>query len=750
MVDTLSFISSDSEKYDEVPSMLSEIQMDDNGHPKLVRSNSMLGTKKSPTSSKWGHGWGIGLHRNNTKSSQSSGSTQRTQETQRSKSTIHTHLTSQSASSKVSLSRRPHIRTNLPTNVPSGSAIKRPTNEADYTSGEDTTEKLVELRRHMAMFNLDYYIVPGEDAHGSKYVAESDKRREFISGFTGTVGEAVVTMSKAYLITDHQYWLQAREQLDLNWTLVKAGAIGQPKDWVEWLVNTKEENIGIDARMISFEKGALIDTKIDPLHSKLIYPPRNLVDLVWKDKPAKSKAPIYIQPYKFTDMKAKEKLAKVREWIRQHPASVPNLSKAPSKISDTQVGTLITSLPSIAYLLNLRGSDIPHNPLFHAYLFVGLDRAVIFIDASKVTDESLDYLKSIGVERQGYTDVWRFLEERRWGEGKLLITPQTSHAISLVLTHRLYTLVPAFVETILSLKSWREITGLREAHLRDGASFVQFLAWLETKLLKGHNITEYEAAERLTIFRQHNKHFIGLSHRSISATGPNAALPHYIPKKLTSHVIQWDTPYLNDSSGLYSDGTCNTTRTVHFSHPSNEQCEAFTRVLQYHIAIDSAVFLEGMSGHRLDDLTRKDLWKDSTDYMHGSPHGFRPFLTVHEGPQSFNPLVPGHVVTNGPGFYNEGKWGIRIESALIVRQVETKGDFNDDILLGFERLTCVPIQTRMLKESMLTKEEKQWLKEHNQRCLEKLAPLLKDDLRAIAWLKREAEWGKPTQGQQDY
>ncbi|KAF9455250.1 Creatinase/Prolidase N-terminal domain-containing protein, partial [Collybia nuda] len=449
--------------------------------------------------------------------------------------TNHTRSTQRSGSTQAPLPRRPQIYPNDSMSTLVGSALERKLNEVDSIRGGDTTDKLEDLRRHMATHDLDYYIVPSEDAHGSEYVSESDKRREYISGFTGTAGQAVITVSSAYLFTDSRYWIQAREQLDVNWTLIKAGAVGQPRDWIEWLVErTKGDKIGIDARMISHEKATLINSKIQSLDSKLIYPPQNLVDLVWKDKPAKSKAPIYIQPYEFTGMEATEKMRKLREWIHQQPASIPTYSKAPAKLSDMQVGTLITALPSIAYLLNLRGSDIPHNPLFHAYLFIGLESAIIFIDASKVTDETLDYIKSIGVERQDYLDFWTFLRRRSWGEGKLLITPQTSYAISLMLTHYRYTVAPAFVETMLSVKNKREIDGLRRAYLRDGASFVRFLAWLETKLSEGYDITEYEAASRLTEFRRHNKHFMGLAYKSISATGPNAALPHYTPKKSTA------------------------------------------------------------------------------------------------------------------------------------------------------------------------------------------------------------------------
>jgi len=271
---------------------------------------------------------------------------------------------------------------------------------------------------------------------------------------------------------------------------------------------------------------------------------------------------------------------------------------------------------------------------------------------------------------------------------------------------------------------------------------VKFLAWLENKLAQGYEITEYEAAFRLTEYRRGNKHFMGLAYENISASGPNSALPHYSPRKTTAHMIRRDVPYLNDSGAQYYDGTCDTTRTVHFGRPTAEMSEAYTRVLQGHIAIDTAIFPEGTSGRQLDVLARKALWKDGLNYMHGTGHGFGAFLSVHEGPHGFSsniPLVPGHVITNEPGFYLEGKWGMRIESALAVRKVKTRGEFNGDIWLGFERLTCVPIQTRMVKESMLTKEEKNWLKDHNQRCYDRISPFIKDDKRALAWLKREAQ-----------
>ncbi|KAI0784645.1 peptidase M24, structural domain-containing protein [Abortiporus biennis] len=589
-------------------------------------------------------------------------------------------------------------------------------------------------------------IIPSEDAHGSEYVGINDKRREWISAFTGTAGVAVVSKSAAYLITDSRYWLQARQQLDNNWILIPAGDVSGPKTWIDWLSDrAKDARIGIDARMISHEIATHLNSLLGPKGCKLVYPPQNLVDLIWKDKPSRSREPIYVQPIEFTGEEANAKLARVRAWIKNQPPSVPSYSKAESpKPSQIQVGTLISNLSSIAYVLNLRGDDIPFNPVFHSYLFISLEKAIIFIEPSKVGEEVDDYLKSLGVERREYNDLWSFLRRKEWGEGKILISSDTSYAISLMLTSFRYTVAPLIVDEMKTIKNHVELEGLRRAYIKDGVAYVRWLAWLEQKMSEGYDITEYEAAWRLTEFRRENRGYMGLAYENISASGPNAALPHYSPHKSTARMIDRETPYLNDSGGQYRDGTCDTTRTIHFGRPTNEQCEAFTRVLQGHIAIDSAVFPEGTSGIRLDVLARKALWQDGLNYGHGTGHGFGSFLNVHEGKHGFSseiPLVPGHVVTNEPGFYLSGKWGMRLESALIVRRIATKHSTDGDIWLGFERLTCVPIQTKMVKDVMLTRDEKQWLKDHNRRCLEKLEPYLRDDKRALKWLRREADRG---------
>ncbi|KAL0070038.1 hypothetical protein AAF712_002935 [Marasmius tenuissimus] len=591
----------------------------------------------------------------------------------------------------------------------------------------ETGDRLYRLRRLMSLEKepLDFYVVPNEDAHQSEYVAASDKRCQYICGFSGANGHAIVTPSQAFLVADRRYWDQALAQIDPNWTLIKAGSMDQPLDWIDWLASVIGPNsrIGIDGRMISYEKATLLKHKIKLVGAKLVYPTRNLVDLIWKERPTRMQGPVYIHGRELTGEDASSKLQRLRDWIRSQPPNLPKLASstlAEPKPNQTAIGTLISSLPAIAYLLNLRGSDMPYNPLFHAYLFVSLDPAhtTLFIDSSKVVPEVESYLANLRVQRKDYVDIWSFLRHRQWdGEGKLIISPQTSYTVSLVLTRSRSLMLPSHVEHMMSIKNPTELDGMKRAYLKDGVAFIRFLAWLESKLAEGYHITEWEAAHRLTEFRRNQKQFMELAYETISASGKNAALPHYVPMMGEAKAIDRTHFYLIDSGSQYRDGTCSTARTVHFGRPTEEVCEVYTRVLQGHIAIDITEFPEGTSGLQLDVLARRELWKEGRDYVHGTSPEFGS-LTVHQGPHGFNSAVPltvGHIVANDSGFYEEGEFGICIKSGLAVKRLSPKRQHGGKTWLGFERLTCVPIQTKMVKENMLNKEEKQWLKRHNQR-----------------------------------
>ncbi|KAB5591306.1 X-Pro aminopeptidase [Ceratobasidium theobromae] len=707
--------------------------------------------------------------------------------------------------------------------------VRKPSTDTGYRK-TDTSSRLSELRKLMRAEKIDYYIVPSEDAHQSEYVAASDRRREYISGFTGSAGTAIVSLNNAYLFTDSRYYIQAEREVDRNWTLHKVG-MPNVKPWNEWILNrARGAAIGIDSRLIAHDTATALTASLKLKGMRMVYPQRNLVDQIWKDRPSKSAAPIYTHDLKFAGEHAAAKLERLRKWLREYPvpaadlkysstaprSASPALGKSerptskplpdlpppsrtpsrqnsirknsistPSRQNSTSApartpsrqgvsrhnstasrdnthrdrgetavrliphySTFVSSLGAIAWLLNLRGGDVPHNPLFHAYLWVGVDKATLFVDARKLSDDIKRYLRELRVSVKEVAEVWGYLRKREFGSGKVILPPKTPYAVSLMLTHANYMIAPSWIDAAKAIKNKTEMEGFRRAYLRDGIAMTKWFAWLEEQLRSGNTITEWEASEMLTQFRKQGDYFMGLAYENISATGANAALPHYTPTKGLSSAIDIHTPYLNDSGGQYKDGTCDTTRTVHFGHPSDEQCEAYTRVLKGHIAIDSAIFPQGTTGKQLDVLARQALWKDGLNYLHGTGHGFGSFLSVHEGPHGFGidvPLEPGHVITNEPGFYKEGSFGIRIESALGVKRVETKGQFGGDIWLGFERFTCVPIQTRMVKMEMLTKEERRWLKEHNRKCRDMLAPYLEEDRRALRWIRRESTRTSPTQ-----
>ncbi|KAJ7743490.1 peptidase M24, structural domain-containing protein [Mycena maculata] len=592
----------------------------------------------------------------------------------------------------------------------------------------DAARRLNKVRELMHNDNMDYYIIPSEDAHQSERVAYSDRRLEYISGFAGPSGHAIVSRNSAYLVTDSRFSHLAHEQLDPHWVLVQVGGIQGPNDWIEWLAaKARRSRIGVDARMISCENATRLAAKLGPLDSRLIHPPQNLVDLAWSDKPSKSRERIYRLPIELTGEEAASKLHRLRQWISVQPPSAGNFS-----VPEMHEGTLITSLSAIAYLLNLRGSDLLFDPVLHAYFFVGLQTAVLFINMSKVDEDVAWYLQSLSVQRRDYTDVWRFLRQREWGTGKVLITPETSFAISLMLTRFRYTVAPSFVEEMMAFKNETEIEGLRRAHLRDGLSYVRFLAWLDEKLSVGYNITEYEAAQRLNEFRRLDEHYLRPTYENISATGPNAALPHYSPGRTTARMIDRESPYLSHSGGYYQGGRCDTARTLHFGRPTTEHIDAFTRVLRGHIAVDKAV-IQGASSSFLEVLAQQAFFRDITSnsvctfyfdsiIMHSS--------CGQEWHRARIPSFRGRILPHQRG----GRWGLRIKSTLTVQRAPGP---NGAEWLRFERLTNVPIQTRMVKNNMLTKEERQWLKAHNGRCFDLLAPHLKEDKRALNWLKRE-------------
>ncbi|KAL8281074.1 hypothetical protein RQP46_006432 [Phenoliferia psychrophenolica] len=559
----------------------------------------------------------------------------------------------------------------------------------------------------MKEHDLDAYVVPTADAHGSgsEYVGECDKRREWLSGFTGSAGVAVVTPDKAYLFTDSRYYVQAAKQLDSNWELMKVG-LSQVPTWDQFLATLpKDSRVGTDASLTSAGTAQALAASLAAKSVSLVYPATNLVDDVWTTRPARSASPILAHSLEFTGQPSSEKLANLRSFVKA--SATPDASY------------LLTALPNIAWILNLRGSDILFSPLFYAYLLVGEEETVLWVQDGTLSEDAATAMKELGVRVAPYEAVWSEIKGVKENYTQVARSP---------------------VDAAQAIKNSVELAGFRAAYLRDGAAWVRWAAWLEATVQSGVQISEWDAGDELTKFRSSGLHFAGLSYENISATGENAALPHYAPEKEGSSIIETTTPYLNDSGAQYLDGTIDTTRTVHFGKPTKEQKRAFTRVLQGHMAIDSLVFPEGTTGLQMDVLARQALWRDGMNYLHGSGHGVGEYLSVHEGPEGLGiavPLIPGHVISNEPGYYEIGSFGIRIESVIGVKETATRRGFGDKKWFAFERFTTVPMMSAMVDFALLSPDEKVWLRKHNQRCRELLLPLVGDDKRAVKYLKRQ-------------
>ncbi|KAK3997271.1 putative Xaa-Pro aminopeptidase 1 [Cladorrhinum sp. PSN332] len=608
-----------------------------------------------------------------------------------------------------------------------------------------TTSRLATLRSLMRERKVDIYVVPSEDSHASEYIAECDMRRAFISGFTGSAGTAVVTLDKAALATDGRYFNQAAKQLDSNWHLLKTGLQDVPT-WQEWASQQSEGGkvVGVDPSLISSSiADKLNESIVKAGGARLEAVKDNLVDLVWADeRPARPTNPIFPLGQKYSGKDTTAKLGDIRKELEKKKA----------------LGFVLSMLDEIAWLFNLRGSDIAFNPVFFAYAIVTLDSATLYVDASKLTPESQSYLEENKISIKSYTDLFvdtEALAAKAAAESasgtpkKHLVSNKASWALKLALGG------DKFVDEIRSpigdakaIKNEVELNGMRNCHIRDGAALSKFFAWLEDQLVnKKAVLDEVQAADKLEEIRSEGKDFVGLSFDTISSTGPNAAVIHYKPEIGQCALIDPNAIYLCDSGAQYYDGTTDVTRTLHFGTPTPQEKEAYTLVLKGNIALDTAVFPKGTNGFAIDCLARQYLWKRGLDYRHGTGHGVGSFLNVHEGPIGIGTrkqyidvaLAAGNVLSIEPGFYEDGAYGIRIENLAIVKEVKTQYSFGDKPYLGFEHVTMVPYCRNLINVDMLTRDEKDWLNKSNEEIRSKTLEYFKDDELARNWLLRETE-----------
>ncbi|KDQ10491.1 hypothetical protein BOTBODRAFT_36195 [Botryobasidium botryosum FD-172 SS1] len=600
-----------------------------------------------------------------------------------------------------------------------------------------TTERVNALRELMKRpeHNVHAYVVVTEDQHASEYLADCDARRAFISGFNGSAGCAIVTLQEAFIFVDGRYYLQAEKQIDQNWTLMKQGLPNVPT-WQEYLSKhlEKDSRIGIDPTLISALDAKDLRESLKGRKSELVPIDENLVDQVWgSDRPARPQNKIFPLDVKYAGKTSKEKLTELR-----------------AKLVKEEAGAMIVNmLDEVAWLFNLRGSDIAFNPVFFAYALVTHSKAVLYVNDAQIGDDVRAHLGE-DVEIHPYNEVFNHLKSFYAEEDKgkkVLVGKQTSLALANAIGLDNLIIKGSPIAELKAQKNDTETEGFRQAHIRDGVALVRYFAWLEERLNTGPELNESQGADKLEEFRSQGDLFMGLSFTTISSAGPNGAIIHYSPNPKDCAIIKKDQMYLCDSGAQYWDGTTDVTRTWHFGTPTAEEIRAFTRVLQGHIAIDTAIFPQGTSGYLLDAFARRPLWQEGLDYRHGTGHGVGHFLNVHEGPQGIGtrlaynstPLKKGMTLSNEPGYYADGRFGIRIESVCIVTEASTPNNFGDRGYLGFENFTMCPIHTKLVDVSLLTPDERSWLNSYHETVLAKLKPLLEKtgDQKAVSWLEQQ-------------
>ncbi|XP_066475655.1 xaa-Pro aminopeptidase 1 isoform X1 [Tiliqua scincoides] len=612
-----------------------------------------------------------------------------------------------------------------------------------------TTELLRRLRQTMknAKYvpeSIQAYIVPSGDAHQSEYIAPCDCRREFICGFDGSAGTAIVTEQDAAMWTDGRYFLQAAQQMDTNWTLMKMGLKDTPTP-EDWLVSVLPESskVGVDPFIIPADQWKRMSKVLKSAGHALVPVHDNLINVIWADRPPRPCKPLMTLGLSYTGISWKDKITALRVKMAERKA----------------VWFVVTALDEVAWLFNLRGSDVEYNPVFFSYAIVGTNTIRLFIDGDRMADPAvrehllLDSTQDaeFSIQVLPYDSILTVLKslcDTLSSHEKVWLSDKASYAlIQAVPKDNCYLSPYTPICIAKAVKNPAEAEGMRRAHIKDAVALCELFNWLEKEVPKG-NITEISSADKAEEFRSQQENFVDLSFATISSTGPNGAIIHYRPAPETNRTLSMNEIYLLDSGAQYKDGTTDVTRTMHFGTPSAYEKECFTYVLKGHIAVSAAIFPNGTKGHLLDSFARSALWDQGLDYLHGTGHGVGAFLNVHEGPCGISyktfadePLEAGMIVSDEPGYYEDGSFGIRIENVVIVVPAKTKYNFSNRGSLTFEPLTLVPIQTKMINVHLLTPKECDWVNNYHKKCREVVGAELERQGRheALQWLIRETE-----------
>ncbi|XP_044736863.1 xaa-Pro aminopeptidase ApepP-like [Chrysoperla carnea] len=615
-----------------------------------------------------------------------------------------------------------------------------------------TGNRLAELRKHMRRETsvgsakpLDAYIITSNDEHQSETVSDHDKRREYITGFTGSRGVAVVTLNKAALWVDGRYHIQADNEISCDWLLMRSGKEGVP-EIAKWIKAQLPPNsrIGSDPKLAPNDYWELLKFDLESNSTlSLVGIRKNLIDLIWDKtlRPPKSTAKIYVWDIQYAGVPWQEKVVAVRKEMKENDADV----------------YLVSALDEIAWLLNIRGNDIPHSPVVESYVILTLEEVHFYVNPVKLTTEVRQHFKADFcastecVKIHQYEDIWAHLRtySQIWNK---VILDGASQAIFQTLPGKRLLLKESIINNMKSIKNPTEIKGMENAHIRDGAIMCDFLAHFEQQFNNGEPYDELKLAKELDSFRYElydNNLFKGTSFPTIVGFSYHGASPHYEPKNSSSIPITTDSTIVIDSGGQYLDGTTDVTRTLHMGEPTQEQKEMYTRVLMGQIQLSSLIFPANMIMGNADILARSPLWNVGLDYMHGTGHGIGSFLNVHEAPINLFygnkklKFKEGYFLSNEPGFYKEGEFGIRLENIMETIADKTKKNHQSgEPFLKFVDVTLVPYDTKLIDEALLTVPYRRWLNTYNERIRKLVGAELKKEFRmkGFYWMMKHTKY----------
>lgn len=588
---------------------------------------------------------------------------------------------------------------------------------------KETFPHLEALRDLMRSKHIDAVIIPGTDPHQSEYPSEHWKFRDYVSGFTGSNGTAVVTLDDAGLWTDSRYFLQAADQLEgSGFTLHKENIPGEPTV-LEWLGEVLDEDavVGVDGRLFSLIEANRIEM-FCAQNGFMFAPDFRAAEAIWTDRPARPMNQAFVHDEALAGEDVDSKISRVVDALDAADAD----------------GLLITALDEIAWLLNLRGSDVDYTPVVIAFAYVGEDERVLFIDSEKVTSEVKNHLKKYGVKIKDYDDIEKFLGKISSTATVMVDPNRVSDALGqAMICNKTYMASP--VIALKGVKNECQIAGFRQAMLYDGAAMVRMMMWLEQNVANG--ITEMDVDRRLQQERAAYASNRGDSFHMIAGYKDHGAIVHYEATDESAYTLAPEGLLLIDTGGQYLEGTTDITRTISLGNPTAAEKHDYTLILKGHLALARAVFPKGTMGVQLDVLARGPLWNEGMTYLHGTGHGVGHFLGCHEGPQSIRmeanptPLELGMVTSNEPGIYKTGEYGIRTENLLLCVPACSNEEWGE--FYKFESLTLFPYDTTLMDMDMLSREEVKQINDYHAMVCERLRPLLSAD--EAQWLEQKCK-----------